>query len=679
VAEMKNQVSGFDVRRLVFELQKLVGAFLDKVYQLEKNELIIRFNIKGEGKAELYMNFSGHLYLCSESKAKPESPSTFAMVLRKHLSNARVEAVSQHEFDRIIIIDLFRQYKFRLVLELFGEGNAVLIQDDDSGSRIINTLFQRSWSARTLRPGHPYDFPPGRLNPLTAKMDDLAAILVNSKRDLVRTLALDVNLGGLYAEEVLERAALDKKEKASNLTETQISLIFNTVKELFDELETQFNPQVVYSDDKPIDVVPFDLKIYESNKSVPVPELSAGLETYFSESTIIGEKTKSEAETKLENEKARLRRQLDQQKEAVEKFGSISQEKKTLADKIYHHYQLIDSVLKSISELRKQYSWDEIIDEEMLKFDELVELNPNEALVKIKLPADADSETEVLLALDIRLNVNQNAEIYYEASKSAREKQEGAAEALKSTEMLLKKIELSISRTGEPFGPDTRDSFSDNSKRKVFWFEKYKWFISSEGFLTLAGSDAQSNEKIVKKYLRQGDRYVHADLHGAPSAVVRRKDAGDDSIPENTLKEACNFAVVHSKAWNAGIAAANAYWVNADQVSKTPQSGEFVPKGAFIVRGKRNYVKDIELKVAVGFIEHDGVFLLMCGPITAIISKTEKYLVLIPGRSKKTTIAKKLSSIFKIPLDDIMKLLPPGDLEIADSVGIEVNGAGYVH
>ena len=61
--------------------------------------------------------------------------------------------------------------------------------------------------------------------------------------------------------------------------------------------------------------------------------------------------------------------------------------------------------------------------------------------------------------------------------------------------------------------------------RKVHWFEKFNWFISSEGYLILSGRDAQQNEALVKRYLRQGDIYVHADLHGAASCIVRGKSA----------------------------------------------------------------------------------------------------------------------------------------------------------
>ena len=57
--------------------------------------------------------------------------------------------------------------------------------------------------------------------------------------------------------------------------------------------------------------------------------------------------------------------------------------------------------------------------------------------------------------------------------------------------------------------------------RKKMWFEKFYWFVSSSGQLVLGGRDARQNELLVKRYLRASDLYVHADVHGASSVVIR--------------------------------------------------------------------------------------------------------------------------------------------------------------
>lgn len=62
----------------------------------------------------------------------------------------------------------------------------------------------------------------------------------------------------------------------------------------------------------------------------------------------------------------------------------------------------------------------------------------------------------------------------------------------------------------------------------------------------------------------QGDIYVHADLNGASSVVI--KNPTGEPIPPKTLNEAGSMAVCYSVAWEAKVLA-NAYWVHHDQVS----------------------------------------------------------------------------------------------------------------
>jgi predicted ribosome quality control (RQC) complex YloA/Tae2 family protein len=666
---MKKQVSGFDIYRLVLDLQELEGAYFDKAYQLSSKELVLRFNIPKVKKVELYINLDGSIYISSGRKPKPDQPGAFAMVLRKHLGNARVASIEQYEFDRIIVITLSKHQQFRLVLELFGEGNAVLIDDAESKDTIINTFYHRSWSARTLRPGRPYQFPPAKLNPENLEFEELSGIFSKTKRDTVRALAIELNLGGIYAEEVCKRAELDKSLKASKLTEEQIRSVHSIIQSLFGNIKSEPEPQVVYDDEGPVDAVPLQMDVYTEHRTEPADSLSAGLENYFENFKGAEIESFSKATSKLEDAKARLERQLAQQREAIEKFKETSVKNTRVAEALYQNYQLCEGVLNKINELRDKYDWDEILEEELLDMESASELNPHDGTVKVKL----EGEGELVTKLDFRLDVNKNAERYYEAAKTAREKSEGAVGALKVTEETLKNLEKTLEKSIKRDEEEREESMGEKDRKK-FWFERYRWFISSEGYLVVAGSDASTNDRVVKKYLRTGDRYAHADLHGAPSVVVRRKEGSEDdeAIPETTLNEACEFAVVHSKAWNSGLGSAPAYWVNAEQVSRTPEAGEYLAKGAFVIRGKRNYVTGIELKAALGEIEYEGVKVLMCGPVNSVSKQTNSYIVLRPGTTKKTNMAKKLRRVFKISLDEIMGILPPGDLDVLDTIGLSL-------
>ena len=138
-----------------------------------------------------------------------------------------------------------------------------------------------------------------------------------------------------------------------------------------------------------------------------------------------------------------------------------------------------------------------------------------------------------------------------------------------------------------------------NKARKVYWFEKCFWFISSENFLVIGGRDAQQNELLVKRYMKPTDIYVHADLHGAATVIV--KNPSSDPVPPKTLNEAGQFAVCFSAAWDSKVLTA-AYWVTPDQVSKTAPSGEYLTVGSFMIRGKKNFLPPSQLTMGFAFL-----------------------------------------------------------------------------
>jgi predicted ribosome quality control (RQC) complex YloA/Tae2 family protein len=205
------------------------------------------------------------------------------------------------------------------------------------------------------------------------------------------------------------------------------------------------------------------------------------------------------------------------------------------------------------------------------------------------------------LTLSLAQDVHGNAERAYERAKRQREKAEGARAALEERRKELAQLQRKGSALAEKLAKERARRRYEPTKR--LWYEAYRWFISSEGFLVLGGRDQASNDKLVKKHLETSDRYVHADLQGAPSVVVKR--GGGPDIGEATLREAAEFAVAYSKAWARRIGSGEAYWVTPEQVSKTPMPGEYLARGAFIIRGKRTYMT-CDLRAAVGECEVQG-------------------------------------------------------------------------
>ncbi len=251
------------------------------------------------------------------------------------------------------------------------------------------------------------------------------------------------------------------------------------------------------------------------------------------------------------------------------------------------------------------------------------------------------------------------AQEFYEESKRLTLKRAGAAEALAVTEGKIAGHDRSAApgKGPSPSAPPART-------RAPRWFEKFRWFVSSEGTLVLGGRDASSNDLLVRRHLKDGDLYFHADLHGAASVVVKRTKPGVE-IGEPTVREAAQWAVAFSKAWRAGLASATAFWATPDQVSKGAMSGEFVPRGAWMVRGTKHFVADVPLELAVGLVRYEDDELLSVAPPAAIRARGAVRFLLTPGEERSRDAAEReLAAGISVPRSRLQGLLPAGGLTV---------------
>lgn len=206
-------------------------------------------------------------------------------------------------------------------------------------------------------------------------------------------------------------------------------------------------------------------------------------------------------------------------------------------------------------------------------------------------------DTKLSIEINLGLSPYANAREYYDQKKTAAEKEQKtvghSVMALKSAE---KKIAEDLKKGLKQEKPIL------HHLRRQSWFEKFIWFISSDGYLVLGGRDAMQNEMLYKKHLRKGDVYVHADTHGASSVIVKNNPKTPDApIPPSTLSQAGSLSVCSSNAWDSK-AGMGAWWVNAEQVSKSAPAGEYLPSGSFMVRGTKNYLPPQPLILGFGFL-----------------------------------------------------------------------------
>jgi predicted ribosome quality control (RQC) complex YloA/Tae2 family protein len=198
-------------------------------------------------------------------------------------------------------------------------------------------------------------------------------------------------------------------------------------------------------------------------------------------------------------------------------------------------------------------------------------------------------------------------------------------------------------------------------RRSREWYEKFRWFVSSGGRLAVGGRDAQSNSLLIKRYLEEGDVVYHADLFGSPFFVLK----GGTAQSEGEVLELAQATVSFSSGWKTGLGAADAYWVNKNQVSSSAESGEYLARGSFVIRGKKNFVRHALIQVAVGLDEMGRV---VSGPESAVARACPQYVVLIPHREKASDTAKKVlrelsegkSGAATPSVDDVVRALPAG-------------------
>merc|ERR1712137_1381324 len=218
------------------------------------------------------------------------------------------------------------------------------------------------------------------------------------------------------------------------------------------------------------------------------------------------------------------------------------------------------------------------------------------SLLLSNIPYDSSEEELTgepeVVEVDISLSAHGNVTRYFEMKKSAQDKK-------RKTEASVNQALKAAQKKAERAIKQVKVSKGIQKLRKQLWFEKFYWFLSSDNYIIISGRDAQQNELIVKRYMQKADLYVHADIVGASSCVI--KNPSGKVVPPMTLEQAGTMAICRSAAWNAKVVT-SAYWVYHHQVSKTAPTGEFLVTGSFMIRGKKNFLPPVQLVMGFGFI-----------------------------------------------------------------------------
>ncbi|XP_023716969.1 nuclear export mediator factor NEMF homolog isoform X3 [Cryptotermes secundus] len=609
----------------------LIGLRVAQVYDIDHKTYLIKLQ-RTEEKCMLLLESGSRLHSTAFEWPKNVAPSGFSMKMRKHLRNKRLECLKQLGMDRIVDLQFGSgEAAYHVILELYDRGNIVLTDCNLMILYILRPHTEGEEVRFAVREKYPLDRAHQREGPPAAeKLHSLlsSATLGDS---LKKILIPHFDYGPAIIEHVLLKAGFStgcKLGKGFDLEKDMSKLLaaLNEADHLLD-LALQREPKGYIVQRKEKRPLPdggeedffsnqeFHPMVFEQHAGLPIrefPSFDTAVDEFFStfESQKIDMKAlqqEREAMKKLAN----VRKDHDQRLLALEHTQETDKQR---AELISVNQHLVDSAILAVrSALANQLPWPDIqnlIKEAQAKGDPVassikgLKLEINHITMMLRDPyteedsSDEDGRDEnvelkpKLVDIDLDLTAFSNATKYYDKKRSAAKKQQ---KTLESQGKALKSAERKTKQTLK----EVQTMTSINKARKVFWFEKFFWFISSENYLVIGGRDQQQNEVIVKRYMRQGDIYVHADIQGASSIVI--KNPTGEPVPPKTLNEAGCMAVSYSVAWDAKVVT-NAWWVESDQVSKTAPTGEYLTTGSFMVRGKKNYLPPCHLIMGFSFL-----------------------------------------------------------------------------
>lgn len=603
------ELSFIELKRLMSEvLELIVGSRIENVYQMDDGSIILKL-WKDYGKYELRIDPGKCLYVFRGEYRKPKTPSEHALKFRRILNNSIIKGVELVEGERIVIFNIenTRGEKFNLIVELLPRGTLILT---DASEKILECLETIIMKDRKIKIGGGYIFPPKRPS-ITCLIDNIDGILnsVDKNRRLISGLAVDAGLGGRYAEEVVLFAGVDKNKKFSELTVEEYCKIREAIMKVLEYVESG-NPVVIESSEG-VYPLPYMLKSLKTQNTniIEVHDFNEAVRIAYERSLV--QRRAREILNKIEEDIRQLQRELENKNRTLEKLAELSRQKKDLANTIL-------TFSPQIEELKYSEKFEEISIGE----------------IKVRVESDFKSLTISSPLGKIRLGFNES--IAKQASKIFDEAKniDSAVERLRKE---ICEINEKISKLRHEKESIFYEELEDLSPKLIEgekdWFEKYRWFYTSEGFLAVAGKDASSNRALIRKHLERDDLVFHSEIRGAPILILKKGVYSSG----RSIVEAAQFAACYSRAWREGLQYISVYYVRPDQVSLSPPPGHYLPKGGVVIRGEKKYLT-VKLELAIGV--EDGK--LVWGPSQTLEGRISRIVKIIPGNKKAKTLAEEI-------------------------------------
>ncbi len=629
-------LAGIELRYLVNEIGKGTdGYYVSNIYGITKGSLL--FKLHHPEREDVFMMLSTTGIWTTSRKIDPIEPNRMLKRLRDDLLRAKVIKIEQFGAERIIYLTFNNfEKEFVLVAELFGDGNLILCNSD---MKILALLHSIDMRHRRLAVGLQYSPPPSNsLNVFDVKREHFDG-MASSEIESVRWLGRSLGLPKKYAEEIFDRAAVDPKRQASTLSEGDIEKIYDTTKKLVGDVVEGNHKCIIVRGAESSEVYP--LEIATQDGAEPVPSFMEGLDRIFTEGIVDAGKTIQSGAT--ERKIQEYQSQLEEQTRAVETVKQRSGQ--------------ITSVAKAVMGLAATGT---LSIEEQHAVDSLRQAGAEPVTLK-GIP--------YIKVLDEKIEINPRSPLQSIASTLFNEAKK-QSNAVPTIEDQMKRTEKRIARLqGQSRGQEEAAGFQEIVKRA--WFQRYRWFFTSDNMIAIGGRDSSSNSAVIRKHLEKNDRVFHAEIFGSPFFIL--KNSADATAAG--LNEVAHATVCFSRAWREAMYGMSSYWVLPEQIKKAAPSGQFLPKGSFIVDGQRNFVRVASLKLAVGIIQYNDGFLVTCGPPGPVKRQSICYATIEPSSGDMASAAKMIKLEFTkvheeiakpISLDEFVRVLPAGGSHITE-------------
>ena len=541
-------LDGFTLSNIIYELKEnILGGRVDKIYQPEKDEIIMQIRNKGKAyKLLLTANASSpRLNFTTIQKENPINAPLFCMVLRKHLSSGKIVNITQPNFERIVNIEVesineLGDYSIKtLIFEIMGKHSNIILIDNKNNilESIKHISFDKS-SVREIMPSRTYVLPPSqnKKNPLETNIDEFVDSIKSSMPTKIQQ-AIYKSYNGIspiLASEICNRANIDASLNTEEILDSQINDLYNSFNYIIKLNNNEdFKPQIIYNENETLlDFTVFDFTIFKSLNKKSFSSISELLEFFY----------KSKDLTYRLNQKSQdLKRLISQNIERCSKKKDMQQ--KTLKaienrDELKLYGELITSNIYAIKKGMTSVKLNNFYSENYEEIEISLDPNLTPAENAQKYFKKYNKEKRTFVALEEQIKQNNEELLYLESILSS----------VNSCydEYDIKEIRAELFEQG--FIKKQKNSKNNNKKNNKK--AKPLHYISSDGFHIYVGKNNTQNDELTLRFAKALDMWFHTkDIAGSHVIVVSE----NKEIPTTTLNEAANLAAFYSKASSSSL------------------------------------------------------------------------------------------------------------------------------